>query len=181
MQFVRRCYGLRGIYGRFDSKIRFEIESDGRFDSIRTQKNDSQVPSITSVTIRIRIRILIRIRIRIRIWQDAHTAVVLFLALQVVKERDLIGAQLTRRNDELTLLYEKVKINEMTLHKGELQYNERLEDIRILRLEIRHLRCKISVLEKKTQAMDDLRSAAHSTIELVARTLNNSLAVDTRR
>ena len=28
-----RCYGLRGIYGRFDSKIRFEIESDGRFDS----------------------------------------------------------------------------------------------------------------------------------------------------
>ena len=84
-------------------------------------------------------------------------------ALQVVKERDLIGAQLTRRNDELTLLYEKVKINEMTLHKGELQYNERLEDIRILRLEIRHLRCKISVLEKKTQAMDDLRSAAHST------------------
>jgi len=33
MQFVRRCYGLRGIYGQFDSKIRFEIESDGRFDS----------------------------------------------------------------------------------------------------------------------------------------------------
>ena len=33
LQFVRRCYGLRGIYGRFDSKIRFEIESDGRFDS----------------------------------------------------------------------------------------------------------------------------------------------------
>jgi len=33
MQFVRRCYGLRGIYGRFDSKIRFEIELDGRFDS----------------------------------------------------------------------------------------------------------------------------------------------------
>ena len=24
---------MRGIYGRFDSKIRFEIESDGRFDS----------------------------------------------------------------------------------------------------------------------------------------------------
>ena len=33
LQFVRRCYGLRGIYGRFDSKIRFKIESDGRFDS----------------------------------------------------------------------------------------------------------------------------------------------------
>ena len=32
LQFVRRCYGLHGIYGRFDSKIRFKIESDGRFD-----------------------------------------------------------------------------------------------------------------------------------------------------
>jgi len=44
MQFVRRCYGLHGIYGRFDSKIRFEMESDGRFDS-NAKKNDSQVPS----------------------------------------------------------------------------------------------------------------------------------------
>jgi len=46
MQFVRRCYGLRGIYGRFDSKIRFEIESDGRFDSRfdSNAKNDSHVP-----------------------------------------------------------------------------------------------------------------------------------------
>jgi len=40
--------GLRGIYGRFDSKIRFENESDGRFDSRfdSNEKNDSQVPSI---------------------------------------------------------------------------------------------------------------------------------------
>ena len=45
LQFVRRCYGLCGIYGWFDSKIWFEIESDGQFDSIRTQKNDSQLPS----------------------------------------------------------------------------------------------------------------------------------------
>jgi len=46
LQFVRRCYGLRGIYGRFDSKIRFEIESDARFDSrfdSNAKKNDSQV------------------------------------------------------------------------------------------------------------------------------------------
>ena len=47
MQFVKQCYGLRGIYGRFDSKIRFKIESDGRFDSRfdSNEKNDSQVPS----------------------------------------------------------------------------------------------------------------------------------------
>jgi len=82
------------------------------------------------------------------------------LLLQVVKERDMIGAQLIRRNDEMTLLYEKLKIVQMTMHKAELQYNERLDDIRVLRLEIRRLRLRVGVLEKNNQAMDDLRSAA---------------------
>jgi len=47
LQFVRRCYSLRGIYGRFDSKIRFEIESDGQYDSRfdSNAKNDSQLPT----------------------------------------------------------------------------------------------------------------------------------------
>jgi len=36
------------VYGRFDSKIQFENESDGRFDSkfdSNEKKNDSQVPN----------------------------------------------------------------------------------------------------------------------------------------
>jgi len=36
LQFVRRCYGLRGIYGRFDSKF------------YSNAKNDSQVPSFNT-------------------------------------------------------------------------------------------------------------------------------------
>ena len=75
----------------------------------------------------------------------------------MVKERDLIGAELVRRNDELSLLYEKMRIVELTLHKGERQYKERVEDIRILKLEIRHLRCKLHLLEKKNEDLDDLR------------------------
>ena len=75
----------------------------------------------------------------------------------MVKERDLIGVQLIRRNDELSLLYEKMKILEMTLHKGERQYNERLEDIRLLKLEIRNVRCRNNMLEKNNEAIDDLR------------------------
>jgi len=39
-----RCVTACVVYGRFDSKIRFENESDGRFDS--NEKNDSQVPTI---------------------------------------------------------------------------------------------------------------------------------------
>jgi len=78
--------------------------------------------------------------------------------VQVLKERDLIGAQLVRRNDEVSLLYQKMKMVDLTMHKGELQYNERLEDIRILKLEIRNLRCKNYVLQKHNQDANDLRS-----------------------
>jgi len=74
-----------------------------------------------------------------------------------MKERDLIGAQLIRRNDEVSLLYEKIKIMNLTLHKGELQYKERLEDIRILKVEIHRVRCKNNMLEKRNQTTDDLR------------------------
>lgn len=40
----------------------------------------------------------------------------------VVNERDILGTQLIRRNDELALLYEKIKIQQSTLVKGEAQY-----------------------------------------------------------
>ena len=80
-----------------------------------------------------------------------------FLLLQTVTERDLIGAQLIRRNDEMSLLYEKMKIIEMTLHKGERMYNDRLEDIRLLKLEIRQQRCKNNMLKRSAEATNDLR------------------------
>ena len=37
---------------------------------------------------------------------------------QVISERDILGTQLVRRNDELALLYEKIKIQKSTLDKG---------------------------------------------------------------
>jgi len=58
---------------------------------------------------------------------------------QVVQERDILGTQLVRRNDELALLYEKIKIQQSTLAKGEIQYRQRLQDIRLLKLELRQL------------------------------------------
>ncbi len=38
---------------------------------------------------------------------------------KVINERDVLGTQLIRRNDELALLYEKIKILQTTLSKGE--------------------------------------------------------------
>ena len=34
----------------------------------------------------------------------------------VVSERDILGTQLVRRNDELALLYEKIKIQQVTCY-----------------------------------------------------------------
>merc|ERR1712070_826899 len=67
---------------------------------------------------------------------------------QVINERDILGTQLIRRNDELALLYEKIKIQQSTLNKGEIQYRERMEDIRVLKLEIRKLRREKVILRK---------------------------------
>lgn len=43
----------------------------------------------------------------------------------MIGERDILGTQLIRRNDELALLYEKIKIQQSTLNKGQLQYRDR--------------------------------------------------------
>ena len=74
----------------------------------------------------------------------------------VLQERDILGTQLIRRNDELALLYEKIKIQQSTLNKGEIQYRERLEDIRVLKLEVRKLRREKAIMEKETKHVDAL-------------------------
>jgi len=53
-----------------------------------------------------------------------------------MNERDILGSQLVREKNELSLLYEKLNILQHTLHEGEAQYGQRLEDIRLLKLEI---------------------------------------------
>jgi hypothetical protein len=57
-----------------------------------------------------------------------------------MNERGIQGSQLARRNKELSLLHEKIKILETTLHTGEAEYDQRLQDIRLLKLDIKRLR-----------------------------------------
>lgn len=76
---------------------------------------------------------------------------------QLINERDILGTQLVRRNDELSLLYQKIMILTSTLHKGEAQYEQRLEDIRLLKIEIKRLRQEKNLLTKSINNMTDLR------------------------
>ncbi|KFP39182.1 Coiled-coil domain-containing protein 147, partial [Chlamydotis macqueenii] len=82
---------------------------------------------------------------------------------QVVNQRDILGSQLLRRNDEVALLYEKIKIQQSILNKGETQYRQRMEDIRLLKLEIKKLRCEKAILGKTVANVEELRQEVHYT------------------
>lgn len=72
-------------------------------------------------------------------------------------EKDLIGTQMIRRNDEIGLLNEKINIITMALDRGEAQYNKRLDDIRLLKIEIGNLRSQRNLLTRGLANTADMR------------------------
>lgn len=74
-----------------------------------------------------------------------------------------MGTQLIRRNDELALLYEKIKIQTSTLNKGEVQYRARIEDIKILKTEVRNLRREKYILSSTLANVEELRKEVYHT------------------
>nr|XP_019941068.1 PREDICTED: cilia- and flagella-associated protein 58 [Paralichthys olivaceus] len=95
---------------------------------------------------------------------------------QVIRERDSLGKQLLRRNDERALLYEKIRIQQSILSKGDFHYNQRMDDIRLLNLEIKRLRRKKSILDKTIPNTEDLRRELfHLQRELLRERTRNSV------
>ena len=45
----------------------------------------------------------------------------------LIGERDILGSQLVRRNDELSLLYQKVKLLQILIANGNRVYDTRIE------------------------------------------------------
>jgi len=79
----------------------------------------------------------------------------------VVGERDILGAQLIRRNEELALLYEKIKIQQSTLQKGEIQYRERTQEVGALRMEIRKTKDDVADARNQVVNVDNLKREIH--------------------
>lgn len=80
----------------------------------------------------------------------------------VVAERDILGTQLIRRNDESALLYEKIKIQQQTLAKGEQQYRERLSDIELLKYKISDLMRELKLFRKSVGKIPSLTTEIHN-------------------
>lgn len=76
---------------------------------------------------------------------------------QVINERDILGTQLIRRNDELALLYEKLRVQQSTLSAGEIQYNLRLDDIKILRIKLKDLQRELNIIKNNNHKIDGLK------------------------
>ncbi|XP_072750545.1 uncharacterized protein [Anoplolepis gracilipes] len=75
----------------------------------------------------------------------------------IMNERDILGTQLVRRNDELSLQYSRIKILNRTLQRGEVHYNKRLEDVRLLKFEVKRLWTEKTLLTKNIANISDLR------------------------
>lgn len=88
---------------------------------------------------------------------------------RVISERDVLGTQVIRRNDELALVHEKLKIQQNALYHGESAYQERHEDMRVLKVEIKKQRREIANLKKKTtntkRLADDLTVAKEKLLQ----------------
>merc|ERR1712048_280738 len=79
----------------------------------------------------------------------------------VTSERNILGTQLIRRNVELDLLYEKIKIQESTLKKGEIQYKNRNEDIRKQKGEIGELKLDLFKAQRQAENTGDLKKEVY--------------------
>ncbi|XP_063706391.1 cilia- and flagella-associated protein 58-like [Culicoides brevitarsis] len=75
----------------------------------------------------------------------------------LLQEKDLIGTQLVRRNDEINILKEKISIQTLALDRGESQYGKRLDDIRLLKVEIQNLTSKCDLLARDAINTADMR------------------------
>merc|ERR1712147_229239 len=82
---------------------------------------------------------------------------------RVTTERDILGTQLVRRNDELTLLHEKTKLQQSTMMKGEEHYKARQDDIRVMKLELSKMRREKRILLQSVKSCDELRRQVFTT------------------
>merc|ERR1719262_1724139 len=75
----------------------------------------------------------------------------------VISERDILGTQQIRRNEELALLYEKIKIQQSTLQKGEIQFKERVDEIAAFKNNIRKLKKELHKAKNQVVSIEALK------------------------
>ena len=88
---------------------------------------------------------------------DTEKAKQLMKFNSVTNERNILATQLIRRNEELALLYEKIRIQQSTLGKGSTQYRDRIVDIRMLREKVHELRTSLRASLARIRYVEELK------------------------
>lgn len=73
-------------------------------------------------------------------------------------EKDFIGSQIIRRNDEIAMLSEKLEVTQLALDRGESQYDDRMQDIRVLQVESNNLKCTVDVMKANAVKMEKCKN-----------------------
>jgi len=76
---------------------------------------------------------------------------------ELISQRDVLGTQLIRRNDEMGLLYEKIKIRQRMLQEGEIAYKQRLQESRALMIKTAALKRELYIGIQQVSSIDDLK------------------------
>lgn len=76
---------------------------------------------------------------------------------EVTKEKSLVGQQMMRRNGELRAQHEKLSMMQLALNNGTMQYNQRIEDIRLLKTEITNLNMTNDCLSRAVAVQANVR------------------------
>ncbi|KAJ3322388.1 hypothetical protein HDV06_003108 [Boothiomyces sp. JEL0866] len=75
----------------------------------------------------------------------------------IVAERDNLSSQLLRRNQELTEVYDQMKTQSLNLLRGEIQYNEKMKEIRNLRKDIVANKILVADMSDETAAIPQMK------------------------
>ncbi|CAM9221671.1 unnamed protein product, partial [Heterosigma akashiwo] len=77
----------------------------------------------------------------------------------VVGERDLLGAQLIKRNEELGALYEKIKVQRSQLHHGEVLYQRYLAEVQVAAAQAGALQRELKEAAQQIASAAELKAA----------------------
>lgn len=75
----------------------------------------------------------------------------------VINERDILGTQLIKRDEELAQLYEKIKIQKSTLKKGEIYYQDKIDTIIRNVDQVKSLKRELIDAQTETECIPDLK------------------------
>jgi len=79
----------------------------------------------------------------------------------VVNERDILGAQLIKRNQELAKVYERIKVQQSMLAAGQAQFRDRVSEITALRRRLEVLKAELEALQTSVSDVGGLRHETH--------------------